>query len=405
MLNEQLCGKREGKLVLDDSLSPKVKRQKIGCINEKRSLLELCKQEAWTYIEENHFMKQKKWKINEKDECCNTPIFICCRKGALSTLKILRSGIKRFRVNQRNIDDATLLLVACRSGNVELVKWLMEEGSDIHETDRYDNSSIIIATRDGHLDLVQFLVEQGCNVNHKNRSGETPFLIASSEGYLEIAQYLVGIGCSIRDKILTSGSSCIHLAAIGGHIKVFEWLISIGFDPSEVIDEKNSCVSITACEGHLELMKFLIEKGYSIHDRNNAGMTPLLLAAHYKRYDMVKLLIEHGGSIKDKNIAGRTCLTIISSYGNLELIQYLVDKGCSLQETTSIGSCIMIAALNKHIDCVIWMLNNGASLDENYILDFEGNIKIVKYSCRDILIQNGCMEKIKKFKTAKSSRK
>ena len=51
--------------------------------------------------------------------------------------------------------------------------------------------------------------------------------------------------------------------------------------------------------------------------------------------------------------------------GHLELVKYLVDIGCSLQEKDNQGTCIMNAALNEHIELVVWMLFNGASLDEN----------------------------------------
>ena len=68
------------------------------------------------------------------------------------------------------------------------------------------------------------------------------------------------------------------------------------------------------------------------------------------------------------------------------------------------GTCIMKSAKYNHLECVLWMLSNGSSLDENIKLDENGNI-IECESCADILKEKGKFDELKRIFETKSSRK
>ena len=67
------------------------------------------------------------------------------------------------------------------------------------------------------------------------------------------------------------------------------------------------------------------------------------------------------------------------------------------------GTCIMKSAKYNHLECVLWMLSNGSSLDEDTKLDVNGNIKVGK-SCEDILKQKGKFDELKRIFETKSSK-
>ena len=87
--------------------------------------------------------------------------------------------------------------------------------------------------------------------------------------------------------------------------------------------------------------------------------------------------------------------------GHLELIKYLVnEKQCSLQINNQDIPYIIHATMNKHVECIVWMLNNGSSLADKF-QDTRGNI----VNLQTILQKKGLFEKVKRIMIKKSSRK
>ncbi|PCI09756.1 MAG: hypothetical protein COB73_04925, partial [Flavobacteriaceae bacterium] len=52
-------------------------------------------------------------------------------------------------------------------------------------------ADLIRASIDGDLEIVKFLVEQGANINYQNNYGWTALISASRNGHLEIVKFLV----------------------------------------------------------------------------------------------------------------------------------------------------------------------------------------------------------------------
>jgi ankyrin repeat protein len=89
------------------------------------------------------------------------------------------------------------LFPAVMSGNLELVRWLLEQGATsewlVPGENAPRNFALSTAVSDGRLDMVQLLVEHGANVNvyYGNR---TPVSEALAYGHKDIADYLCSKG-------------------------------------------------------------------------------------------------------------------------------------------------------------------------------------------------------------------
>ena len=74
--------------------------------------------------------------------------------------------------------DTTPLYCACESGQLHIVKYLVEElGADCYS--QYDGGFTLlhIAASFGTLDVVKYLIEeQNCATEPKNKEGNTPLL-------------------------------------------------------------------------------------------------------------------------------------------------------------------------------------------------------------------------------------
>ena len=52
-------------------------------------------------------------------------------------------------------------IVAVQEGNIELVKWLTEQGADVNDKDEHGEPALVIAARNGQIEIAEFLVKSG----------------------------------------------------------------------------------------------------------------------------------------------------------------------------------------------------------------------------------------------------
>ena len=84
------------------------------------------------------------------------------------------------------------LRAASSNGHLEVVKYLVEQGADIHAN---DDLSLISASNNGHLELVKYLVEQGADIHAHN---DLSLRWARQRGHTEVADYLVSQGARLQ---------------------------------------------------------------------------------------------------------------------------------------------------------------------------------------------------------------
>merc|ERR1712232_585611 len=113
------------------------------------------------------------WNFKDRDIEGNTPLLICCRKGALSTIQALYSSLPSFNVRECNKYGSTMILEACKSGNIDLVNWLSEHGSQFDERNIFGDTCLLFAAFKGHMELVQWLLNHGSSISERNFAENT----------------------------------------------------------------------------------------------------------------------------------------------------------------------------------------------------------------------------------------
>lgn len=87
------------------------------------------------------------------------------------------------------------IVTATKTGNVEVIKLLLNNGADINAVDYYGQSPLFFAIKEKNLELVKFLVENGAIVNTKEDGfGKTAFHYAISNQDINIIKYLIEKG-------------------------------------------------------------------------------------------------------------------------------------------------------------------------------------------------------------------
>lgn len=81
---------------------------------------------------------------------------------------------KAYLLFARNKDNHTTLSYACRYGNTEVVKLLIEAGADVNERDKSANTPLhgLVGNKQCK-EIVKLLIEHGADVNAMNEQGWT----------------------------------------------------------------------------------------------------------------------------------------------------------------------------------------------------------------------------------------
>ena len=102
-------------------------------------------------------------------------------------------------LNGRGGNGETLLHNASFAGNLEIVKYLVEEcHCEVHSLDDEQHTPIHNAAHEGFTLIVRFLASQpGCVTDAKDIKGRAPMHYASQNGHFDVVRVLVEeFGCS-----------------------------------------------------------------------------------------------------------------------------------------------------------------------------------------------------------------
>ena len=87
-----------------------------------------------------------------------TAFHIAAQKGHVKILDLFKDHVKSVD-SPRTAEDLTALHVAAAAGQVEVVRWLVENGADVNETTSNGNRPLFLAVSTGHEAIVRILLE------------------------------------------------------------------------------------------------------------------------------------------------------------------------------------------------------------------------------------------------------
>jgi ankyrin repeat protein len=98
------------------------------------------------------------------------------KKGDLDQLKALLKSDKTL-LDTRDTDGSTALHCATWKGHLEVVKFLLKAGADVHaqnSNDHWGTTPLHAAAHANQTAIVQLLIDTGADVNAKDMNGKTP---------------------------------------------------------------------------------------------------------------------------------------------------------------------------------------------------------------------------------------
>ena len=257
---------------------------------------------------------------------------------------------------------------ACTAGNLDIAEFLIENEADIHAQ---DDEAFIQTCLTGYLQIVQFLIENEADIHAQEDQG---FINACSSGILEVVEFLIENEADVH----TQEDQGFINACSSGDLQIVKFLIENEAD----IHAQEDQGFIKACSnGNLELIKFLVENEADIHSQGDQGF---INACHSGILEVVKFLIENEADVHAQNDGGfiHACYS-----GNLEVIEFLIENGVDIHTQEDQG--FINACTSKNLELIKFLLKNGADIhakeDQGFINTCSnGDLELIKF-----LIENG----------------
>jgi len=189
---------------------------------------------------------------------------------------------------------------ACKTGNLEMVKLLVESGADVnsHNPDRYVVTPIHVALlfNEGEwYDIVMYLIDNGASIDYINKDAD-----GKGAMVIYIREWRIN-GSQEDEKNLD---------------KLFAYVLE-NCDTTNV-NWPRVIFQAVSWERH-NMTQMLIEGGYCDVNERYSGKTPLMYAISRSDAKMVKYLLDNGADINAVDEDGKTVFDYVAECDNEEI--------------------------------------------------------------------------------------
>jgi ankyrin repeat protein len=277
-------------------------------------------------------------------------------------------------VNKSTHDNRIYLHWAAGKGNLEIVEYLINKGSDINLEDSHSSFPITAAAGSGisNTAIYEAFFKAGIDPKKKYKDGVNLLLMAiPSDKNLTLATYFETTGMSLKD-VDNNGNTAINYVAKTGNIALIKTLLEKGVKPTDnalifaaqgsrrdvntletykyLVEDLKLKPTVISKEGqtvlHLlankskqtEIINYFLAKGVDPNKADNDGNTPLMVASSSKDTAVLEQLLPLVKNNNAQNAKGESALTKAIQSGTPEAVTLLLDKGADAKVLDNKGN-------------------------------------------------------------------
>ncbi|KAJ3112426.1 hypothetical protein HDU96_004569 [Phlyctochytrium bullatum] len=196
-------------------------------------------------------------------------------------------------LEETNADQETLLGLACESRHLPAVEFLLAQGALVNPapTNPPTKPPIFHALQDDNLQILRLLLERGSDVDSLTYLDNTPLLEAALDGQLEVIKMLLDFGADIEAR--NEEDSPLSMAAQCGWYECTRFLLDAGAEVNAMDSEERTALRLTyekksygvRRSEFTETVRLLIERGATLNPLSRDWLGPLFGAPEEDRED------------------------------------------------------------------------------------------------------------------------
>lgn len=285
--------------------------------------------------------------------------------AALDDYKI-RSGSGRTNTEKESQGLKVLspdLIKAIEEGRLDIVKDLIDKGTDVNGKTKDDYTALMRAAQEGHTEIVQLLLERGAHIEAKLKSGQNALITAVALGHARTVQALLDKGADV-DSQFSDGETALMVASKEGYDKVVQILLDYGANVN--VPRQNGWTALmgAAYRGRAEIARLLLEKGADVNARDEASCTPLIAALVGSNLIAVPVLLEYGADANAVDEKGNPALVLAADVGDTDTVKSLLAKGANVNAKDECGNTALLSAVRyEHCSMAKVLLEKGADVN------------------------------------------
>jgi len=233
--------------------------------------------------------------LDVKDMAGDTPLHWAVMLGNAKSVAFLLEH--RAAVDLQNYNKNTPLMVACTNGHAKLVQMLVHAGASVNRENAGGLTPLHAACMAGSIEIVDFLLDNGADFTKKDKRNFLPVHYAVVKDQVELLRHLQTERhfSILQKKYFYEGQqSLLALAVLNGGYHSVKLLAAEWGDDLEARDaEGNTYLHLAAIGGHVNIFLFLLSKQISIQSKNARGKTAIDLAKIYKQEHLIRYLREN----------------------------------------------------------------------------------------------------------------
>jgi ankyrin repeat protein len=285
-----------------------------------------------------------------------TALHKATRSGQLDVVKWLLQR-PEIKVDAVTSDSETVLHLAAESGQLTMMQLLLEHTKiDIDAADAHGKTALHIAAEGGSLDIVQELLKKHANINEMDEIEESALHKAAEQGHAEIVQEILRLAKKQGETAPNSDSTANQGDGPEEPVQLFD------------IDAKNTngdtALTLAAWKGHSKVVELLLKQNANVDEADKYGATALAGAAYEGHLDIVDILLAHNSKTEQKDEWGFTALTRAIWNNHSEIVARLLAANAPLEERGEDGDTpLHFAAARGHAGIVKVLLSMKAKID------------------------------------------